>query len=167
MSEKRSENPNPLVSIIMGSKSDWEVMQHAAQTLGQFAVANECRVLSAHRTPRETTEYVSSAQGRGVEVIIAAAGGAASGGGGGGAYGAACIGCADAQRCATGSGFAAFDGADAGGDSRGDAGDREAGGDQCGAVGDRDSVGVAAVLRQKLLDYRKEQSQGILKETLP
>jgi 5-(carboxyamino)imidazole ribonucleotide mutase len=77
MSEKRTDNPNPLVSIIMGSKSDWEIMQHAAQTLSQFGVAHECRVLSAHRTPRETTEYVSAAEDRGVQVIIAAAGGAA------------------------------------------------------------------------------------------
>lgn len=75
MSEKRTENP--LVFIVMGSKSDWEIMQHAAQTLSQFGVAHECRVLSAHRTPRETTEYISSAEGRGVEAIIAAAGGAA------------------------------------------------------------------------------------------
>ncbi|HEX4053044.1 MAG TPA: 5-(carboxyamino)imidazole ribonucleotide mutase [Tepidisphaeraceae bacterium] len=75
MSEKRTKNP--LVLVVMGSKSDWEVMQHAAQTLSQFGVAHECRVLSAHRTPRETTEYISSAEGRGVETIIAAAGGAA------------------------------------------------------------------------------------------
>jgi 5-(carboxyamino)imidazole ribonucleotide mutase len=67
----------PLVNILMGSKSDWEVMKNASDTLNQFGVAHECRVLSAHRTPKETAEYVSGAEMRGVEVVIAAAGGAA------------------------------------------------------------------------------------------
>ena len=67
----------PLVNILMGSKSDWEVMKNASDTLNQFGVAHECRVLSAHRTPHQTAEYVSGAEGRGVEVVIAAAGGAA------------------------------------------------------------------------------------------
>ena len=67
----------PLVIVIMGSKSDWETMQHADATLTQFGVEHECRVLSAHRTPKETAEYVSKADARGVEVVIAAAGGAA------------------------------------------------------------------------------------------
>jgi len=77
MSRKQADDRHPLVSIIMGSKSDWETMQHAAQTLSQFGVAHECRVLSAHRTPQATTDYISKAEGRGVQVIIAAAGGAA------------------------------------------------------------------------------------------
>ncbi len=67
----------PLVIVLMGSKSDWEVMQHTAATLDQFGIAHECRVLSAHRTPKETSEFVSKAESRGVEVVIAAAGGAA------------------------------------------------------------------------------------------
>ena len=67
----------PLVAVMMGSKSDWEVMKQAADMLAGFGVANECRVLSAHRTPHETAEYVSQAEARGIEVIIAAAGGAA------------------------------------------------------------------------------------------
>jgi 5-(carboxyamino)imidazole ribonucleotide mutase len=67
----------PLVAILMGSKSDWETMQHADAALTQFGVAHECRVLSAHRTPKETTEFVSGAEARGVQVMIAAAGGAA------------------------------------------------------------------------------------------
>ena len=67
----------PLVIVIMGSKSDWEVMRQADEVLNQFGVAHECRVLSAHRTPKETAEYVTQAEERGVEVIIAAAGGAA------------------------------------------------------------------------------------------
>src|SRR6266508_4319550 len=68
---------SPLVLVIMGSKSDWEAMRQADEVLTSFGVAHECRVLSAHRTPRETSEYVSGAEGRGAEVIIAAAGGAA------------------------------------------------------------------------------------------
>lgn len=67
----------PQVNILMGSKSDWEVMKNASDTLNQFGVAHECRVLSAHRTPKETAEYISGAEDRGVEVVIAAAGGAA------------------------------------------------------------------------------------------
>jgi 5-(carboxyamino)imidazole ribonucleotide mutase len=66
-----------LVNILMGSKSDWEVMKNTSDTLNQFGVAHESRVLSAHRTPKETSEYVSGAEARGVEVVIAAAGGAA------------------------------------------------------------------------------------------
>ncbi len=67
----------PLVAVIMGSKSDWEVMRQAAETLSKFGVPHECRVLSAHRTPAQTAEYVAGAEARGFEVIIAAAGGAA------------------------------------------------------------------------------------------
>ena len=68
---------SPLVAIIMGSKSDWEVMRQSDEMLTKFGVPHECRVLSAHRTPVQTAEYVGSAEGRGIEVIIAAAGGAA------------------------------------------------------------------------------------------
>lgn len=67
----------PLVGIIMGSKSDWDTMSHAAQTLETLGVPFEVRVLSAHRTPDQLFEYVESAEQRGLEVIIAAAGGAA------------------------------------------------------------------------------------------
>ena len=67
----------PLVAVMMGSKSDWEVMKQASDTLASFGIAHECRVLSAHRTPVETSEFVGAAEGRGIEVIIAAAGGAA------------------------------------------------------------------------------------------
>jgi len=68
---------NALVAVIMGSKSDWDTMRHAAETLEKFGVAHQCRVLSAHRTPAATAEYVSGAEARGMKVIIAAAGGAA------------------------------------------------------------------------------------------
>lgn len=67
----------PLVGIIMGSQSDWETMQHAADILRQFGVPHECRVVSAHRTPVWMQEYASSAEARGLELIIAGAGGAA------------------------------------------------------------------------------------------
>jgi len=71
------DTANPLVLVIMGSKSDWEVMRQADETLSKFGVPHECRVLSAHRTPAQTSEYVGQAESRGVEVIVAAAGGAA------------------------------------------------------------------------------------------
>jgi len=72
-----SDDSKTLVCVIMGSKSDWETMQHAAATLEQFGVKHECRVLSAHRTPAALSEYLQSVQKRGAMVIIAAAGGAA------------------------------------------------------------------------------------------
>jgi 5-(carboxyamino)imidazole ribonucleotide mutase len=62
---------------MMGSKSDWDVMRQADEVLSKFGIEHECRVLSAHRTPAATAEYVSQAESRGLEVIIAAAGGAA------------------------------------------------------------------------------------------
>jgi len=67
----------PLVAILMGSKSDWETMRQADEMLTRFEIPHECRVLSAHRTPAETAEYIGQAESRGTEVIIAAAGGAA------------------------------------------------------------------------------------------
>ena len=66
-----------LVGVIMGSKSDWETMRHAAQTFDSLGILYEVRVLSAHRTPDATLEYAESAESRGLEVIIAAAAGAA------------------------------------------------------------------------------------------
>jgi 5-(carboxyamino)imidazole ribonucleotide mutase len=69
--------PQPLVAVIMGSKSDWETMRHCDETLTQFGVPHECRVLSAHRTPLLASQYALEAESRGFEVIIAAAGGAA------------------------------------------------------------------------------------------
>ena len=72
-----SDSPQPLVGIIMGSKSDWETMQHAAATLEQFQVPYEKQIVSAHRTPQWLAEYASTAEARGIQVIIAGAGGAA------------------------------------------------------------------------------------------
>lgn len=67
----------PLVGIIMGSRSDWETMQHAADTLTTLGIAHETKVVSAHRTPRRLYDYASGARARGLQVIIAGAGGAA------------------------------------------------------------------------------------------
>ena len=72
-----SSTPQPLVAVIMGSKSDWETMKNASDTLARFGVPHESRVLSAHRTPQAATEFASGASERGLQVIIAAAGGAA------------------------------------------------------------------------------------------
>jgi 5-(carboxyamino)imidazole ribonucleotide mutase len=67
----------PLVGVVMGSDSDWDVMQHAARRLTDFGVPHETRVVSAHRTPDLLFEYASSAAGRGLRCLIAGAGGAA------------------------------------------------------------------------------------------
>ncbi len=72
-----ASNATPLISVLMGSKSDWDVMKATSETLTKFGVAHECRVLSAHRTPAACVEYVSAAEKRGTKVMIAAAGGAA------------------------------------------------------------------------------------------
>lgn len=72
-----SQANNPLVSIIMGSQSDWETMQHASSTLKDFAVPHENLIVSAHRTPAWLAEFAGTAEPRGIEVIIAGAGGAA------------------------------------------------------------------------------------------
>ena len=67
----------PMVGIVMGSDSDWEIMQHAARRLTEFGVAHEARVVSAHRTPDQLYRYAEDAAGRGLRCIIAGAGGAA------------------------------------------------------------------------------------------
>ncbi len=72
-----STSSSPLVGIIMGSKSDWETMRHAAEILEQLGVPHECRVVSAHRTPDLMCQYAKEAERRGLQVIIAGAGGAA------------------------------------------------------------------------------------------
>ena len=65
------------VGIIMGSQSDWDTMRHAAETLESLGIAQECKIVSAHRTPQRLVDYASSAKARGLQVIIAGAGGAA------------------------------------------------------------------------------------------
>ena len=70
------EDP-PLVSVIMGSKSDWETLRHADEMLTRLGIPHECHVVSAHRTPTWMAEFAAGAEGRGIAVIIAGAGGAA------------------------------------------------------------------------------------------
>jgi 5-(carboxyamino)imidazole ribonucleotide mutase len=77
MAEPLPAFDNPLVGVIMGSKSDWETMQRTSETLNELGVPHECRIVSAHRTPEWMAEYAKTAAGRGLDVIIAAAGGAA------------------------------------------------------------------------------------------
>jgi 5-(carboxyamino)imidazole ribonucleotide mutase len=77
MSAPEHPASKPLVGIVMGSRSDWETMQHAAAKLDALGVPHEVRVVSAHRTPDVLFEYAASAQSRGLRVIIAGAGGAA------------------------------------------------------------------------------------------
>jgi 5-(carboxyamino)imidazole ribonucleotide mutase len=67
----------PLVGIIMGSQSDWATMKHAADVLAELGVPHECRIVSAHRTPRRLYDYADKAASRGLKVIVAGAGGAA------------------------------------------------------------------------------------------
>src|SRR5437773_385129 len=67
----------PLVGVVMGSRSDWETMEHASSTLDTLGVAHEVRVISAHRTPDQAFEYAETAEQRGLQCIIAGAGGAA------------------------------------------------------------------------------------------
>jgi 5-(carboxyamino)imidazole ribonucleotide mutase len=79
MSGARSHGSDsaPLVAVIMGSRSDWETMEHAPATLARLEIPHEVRVLSAHRTPHALGEYVADVETRGAQVFIAAAGGAA------------------------------------------------------------------------------------------
>jgi 5-(carboxyamino)imidazole ribonucleotide mutase len=70
-------DPQPLVGVIMGSRSDWETMRRASEMLAELGIAHECRIVSAHRTPDWMAEYAKTAEERGIAVIIAAAGGAA------------------------------------------------------------------------------------------
>ena len=72
-----ASGPAPLVGVVMGSSSDWDVMEHAVRLLREFGVPHEARVVSAHRTPDEMFRYAESARGRGLRAIIAGAGGAA------------------------------------------------------------------------------------------
>ncbi len=77
MNQKKTISAGPVVGVIMGSQSDWDTMQHASETLAELDIPHECQVVSAHRTPDWLFEYASTAQSRGLKVIIAGAGGAA------------------------------------------------------------------------------------------
>lgn len=67
----------PLISIIMGSQSDWETMQKASEILDELKIPHECKIVSAHRTPDRMVEFAKTAEDRGIQIIIAGAGGAA------------------------------------------------------------------------------------------
>lgn len=75
--KRASKSKAPLVGVVMGSDSDWNVMQHTALVLDDFKVAYEARVVSAHRTPDEMFRYAETASSRGLQIVIAGAGGAA------------------------------------------------------------------------------------------
>jgi 5-(carboxyamino)imidazole ribonucleotide mutase len=77
MSLEPAATASPIVGVVMGSKTDWDVMQHAVEVLREFGVPHEARIVSAHRTPDAMFRYAEDAEGRGIEVIIAGAGGAA------------------------------------------------------------------------------------------
>ena len=72
-----NHSTKPIISVVMGSSSDWDTMQHAVQILQQFGVAHEARVISAHRMPDDLFSYAEQAQANGLQAIIAGAGGAA------------------------------------------------------------------------------------------
>jgi len=76
-SKAGANETKPLIGIVMGSQSDWDTMRNASETLTQFGVAHECKVISAHRSPSLASEFASTAEKQGYEVIIGAAGGAA------------------------------------------------------------------------------------------
>ena len=73
----KKQRKQPVVAIIMGSQSDWETMQHASEILDSLKVPHECRIVSAHRTPKRLYDFAQGAAERGIQVIIAGAGGAA------------------------------------------------------------------------------------------
>lgn len=77
MTDEKSTKSEVLIGVIMGSQSDWETMQEACNVLAEFEIPFEAKVVSAHRTPHFMIEYASTAQSRGIHVIIAGAGGAA------------------------------------------------------------------------------------------
>lgn len=77
MAGTKSSPASPLVGVVMGSRSDWPTLEAASKLLDHFGIAHECRVVSAHRTPRWMMEYAESARARGLQAIIAGAGGAA------------------------------------------------------------------------------------------
>ena len=76
-SEQNAAGVAPVIGVVMGSSSDWDVMQHAVAILKEFGIAHEAQVVSAHRMPDQLFDYASSARGRGLRAIIAGAGGAA------------------------------------------------------------------------------------------
>lgn len=162
------EPNSPLVGVVMGSKSDWETMRHASETLTQFSVPHECRVVSAHRTPDRMNEYASTAEGRGLQLIIAGAGGAAH-----------LPGMVASQTVLPVLGVPvqsqALQGLDSllsivqmpGGVPVGTMAIGKAGAINAALLAVRMLGGTLPELRQKLRDFQKEQNQKVREETLP
>jgi 5-(carboxyamino)imidazole ribonucleotide mutase len=163
-----SEQNRPLVGIVMGSKSDWETMSHAAETLTRFGVPHECRVLSAHRTPDAAHDFAKSAEARGIEAFIAGAGGAAHLAGVVAAYSVLPVLGVPMQTASLG-------GLDSllstvqmpGGIPVATFAIGKAGAVNAALFAIAILAGSRPELREKLKAYRKEQEQKILSETLP
>ena len=159
---------NALVVVMMGSKSDWEVMRQADEVLSKFDIPHECRVLSAHRTPALTSAFAASAEGRGIEVIIAAAGGAAHLAGVIAAHTVVPVLGVPMQS-------AALNGIDSllstvqmpAGVPVGTLGIGQAGARNAALLAVAILGGARPELRQKLREFREEQAAKIAKETLP
>jgi 5-(carboxyamino)imidazole ribonucleotide mutase len=160
--------PKPIVGVIMGSKSDWETLRHADEILTQFEVPHECRVVSAHRTPKWLAEYATQAESNGIEVIIAGAGGAAH-----------LPGMAAAQTIVPVLGVPVESHALKGLDSLLSI-VQMPGGIPVGAlaIGKAGAINAALLaiailansrsdLREKLRDFRKKQTEAVLKDSLP
>ena len=162
MSEK------PLVGVVMGSKSDYEVLSAAVEILRALEIPHEARIVSAHRTPDWLFKYAETARERGLRVIIAGAGGAAHLPGMLAAKTLVpVLGVPVPATAAEWNGLAAFDRADAQGRASGNARDRQAGRGQCGAAGGRDSGRTTdAALYDRLAAWRAARTQEVLEQTL-
>ena len=157
----------PLVGIVMGSKSDWDTMKHCRDILREFGVEADCRALSAHRTPAAALEFAETAEERGIEVLIAAAGGAAH---------LAGVVAAHTVLPVLGVPMRAWslDGLDSllstvqmpRGIPVGTLAIGKAGAVNAGLLALAILAGSRPELRQKLKDYRKAQAEAILSETL-
>jgi len=162
------KDAKPLVGVIMGSRSDWETMRHAAEALAELEVAHECRIVSAHRTPEWMAQYAQQAEGRGLKVIIAGAGGAAHLPGMVAAYTALpVLGVPVASRALSGldsllSIVQMPGGVPVGTLAIGEAGARNAGLLAAAILGNED-----AGLRERLRDYRRRQSERVMRDRLP
>ena len=155
--------PAPLVGLVMGSRSDWDTMQHAAAMLDALGVPHEVRVVSAHRTPDVLFEYAASAQSRGLRAIIAGAGGAAHLPGMLAAKTAVpVLGVPVQSQGARRHGFAAVDRADAGRHSGGDVRDRQCGRSERRAVRRRDAGrATTPAIAAALAAFRARQTADV------
>ena len=163
-----SESNKVLVAVVMGSKSDWEVMRAADEVLGKFGVNRVCRVLSAHRTPKQLEQFIGEMERQGCEVYIAAAGGAAH-----------LAGVVAAQTVAPVLGVPmesqSLKGLDSllatvqmpGGIPVGTLAIGKAGATNAALLAISILANTRPALREKLVAFRAEQAEKVLKETLP